>query len=137
MSRSPSPLSVEILYSHKQVDHRENHTSCYQILYMNLEELGLTKETLISLYKQCSAFEMSDKEYAFDDLELLGDFSLRLCEQVRAERTLLLSVEDYNLALESVNEVSAFREIFIRFGTELKLNTKIREHTGLFKKIWG
>lgn len=72
----------------------------------------------------------------FSTKEELLSFSLELGQYFQMNNALLLSVNDYNIGIESCHDLEAFQAIFSRYGTTLPCKSSKVSEKGLFSKFF-
>ena len=74
--------------------------------------------------------------YYFNSLDELGEFAIEVCVELAAPEIFILSAQDYNIGLDSCNDVRSFREIFRRYGTCITNPESGSKKKNLFNKFF-
>lgn len=85
------------------------------------------------------------QKYRFDDsetllfktLEEMGQFALEVCQEAGSPEVFVLSSVDYNIGLDTCNNVRAFREIFRRYGNVIENPDQYRKKGNIFNKFFN
>lgn len=106
-----------------------NSDSAYYILYL-LDEKGLLdRSAALKLYDERfkSDLASADEQITgtkmigpFESTEQLSQFAFQLCEELNAEKVSLLSVQEYNLLLESSQTASGFHQDLLLKGNVME-----------------
>lgn len=95
------------------------HNEKYFLLYLLDEKGMLDYEGSKELYKrQFSRDGLIDNKYIgpFDNLEALNQYAFALLEELNAAQVSLLSVQEYNLLIESTQQASDFHRDLLEKG---------------------
>ena len=95
----------------------------------------VSRRTLDEVYKKYSQIE-SGGEYLFKSLDELGEFAVETCVELAAPEIFILSAQDYNIGLDSCNDVRSFKEIFRRYGTCITNPESGSKKKNLFNKFF-
>jgi hypothetical protein len=129
--------SLYLLYHFSEAPSQDSEfaSARYRVVYL-FNEQGLLKSEQFK--KVCDEFGI-DKDKPnidFPTKEELTNFAERLSEQQGSHSIFLLSVNDYNIGIESCHDILAFKEIFSRYGTELDNSSSDKTDRGLFSKFF-
>lgn len=107
------------------------------ILYkINKEIVGNTFE-IVSIYDSHSFIDLDKSERNFNGLEQLEKFAKDLIDELKSRNTYILSVEEFNTGIaNSVKSKADFSEIFEKYGTEIKSDSR-KGSKGIFDKIFS
>ena len=105
----------------------------YRVIYFFSESGFVGSEMLIELSKAVP--EARHSELSFLSLDDLKAFALRICIELSYPEVRLISVQDYNIGLDSARDDKTYQAIFERFG-EVIVNESLKKK-GLLSKIFG
>jgi hypothetical protein len=109
--------------------------SCYKIMHF-FSEIGPVSETTLKELFKPYADDIINEALAFKNLDQLGEFALAVCVELSAPEIFVLSAQDYNIGLDSSNDVRSFREIFRRYGTCLENPQSGQKRKNIFSKLF-
>jgi hypothetical protein len=130
-------LSLNLVYRYETTMTEDGPKAYYKIIYFFSEAGFITKSTLTSIYKKLVPLYTEREMLTFDDLELLGQFALKVCMELQAPEVFVLSVQDYNIGMESVRDVRAYKELFRRYGNCITNPELENERQSVFKRIFS
>jgi hypothetical protein len=73
----------------------------------------------------------------FSSLEEIGRFVLELLTEAGSPEGFILSIEDYNIGVDSCLDTEQFREMFRRFGTNIQNTDSGNRKKNLFTKFFN
>jgi hypothetical protein len=80
---------------------------------------------------------LQEERSYFRTMEELQQFALLVVQKFRASQIILLSVEDYNLAVESVHDLVEYRELFKQHGEVVKSGETLHRPRLLLHKLFS
>jgi hypothetical protein len=105
----------------------------YKIIRLYGADGILSFDDLMSIYSQL--FQKNLDKLLFSTYEEMEKFLFLVIEEVQTEGVYCLSVEDYNIAIDNVRDVDAFKIMPEKFGTLLVLpNIPKKSFFSKFKK---
>lgn len=131
-------LHLNVLY--RFVDERDSsgsNVSYYKIVQFFSEVGVVTESTLSTVYDNYRPPGYTQKECLFSSLDQLGLFAIDICKEVASPEVFLLSVQDYNIGLDSCNDVRSFKEIFRRYGTSIENPDGGHRKKNIFGKLFN
>lgn len=106
----------------------------YRILYFFNEEGFVDPKVILDLLK---AFPDSDfQAKTFMNLDDLKAFALRVAESLEVDQVRLISVQDYNIGIDSARDLKSYRELFNKYGEPLIHQQSVKKK-GLFGKLFS
>jgi hypothetical protein len=131
-------LHLNILYKFVDTqDSNGNNVSYYEILNFFSEVGVVTTATLKKVYDNYRPSGPVDKDCLFSSLDQMGHFAIDICKEVSAPEVFLLSVQDYNIGLDSCNDIRSFKEIFRRYGTSIENPEGGHKKKNIFGKFFS
>lgn len=131
-------LHLNILYQFvESEDSAGNSISFYKIINFFSDVGVVTKTTLNKVYDDFRPPGAASEGYLFSSLDQLGHFAIDICKEVSAPEVLLLSVLDYNIGLDSCNDIRSFKEIFRRYGTSIENPDGGHRKKNIFGKLFN
>jgi hypothetical protein len=132
-----SKSNIHILYRFSEEKGVEiaDSSSKYRVLFLFNERGPLSKN---NFKKVCEEYSIDTESEPIDfptKEELLG-FAHTLGSFLGSTSALLLSVNDFNIGIESCHDLQAFKEIFNRYGTNLPCNESQSSDKGIFSKFF-
>lgn len=130
-------LHLNLLY--RFVEERNDngeHTTYYKILQF-FSEIGMVSSTVLNKIYLDEDVDGIEGELVFKTLDQLGHFSIKVCKELAAPEVFLLSVQDYNIGLDSCSDVRSFKEIFRRYGTSIDNPEGSHRKKNIFGKIFN
>ena len=128
------------VYNYLNASPEVHSDSAYYLLYL-LDEKGLLEKSAAhKLYNDRFKSELTSSEMhqnmigPFDSTEVLNQFAFQLCEELNAEKVSLLSVQEYNLLLESTQTASDFHRDLVEKGNVME-NIE-RKKKGFFSRFF-
>lgn len=117
-----------------------NTNSSYYLSYLFSDSGLIDREYLQDLYGQTytlAEIHRHDNYIGpFDDLDALNKFSFKVCDELRADRIVLHTLEEYNSIMESVHSVSNLKERLITDGNVIE-NLEVKNKISLFDKFFN
>ena len=114
--------------------------SSYYLSYLFTDSGLVDREYLHDLYGQTytlGEIQRHDNYIGpFDDLDALNKFSFKVCDELKADRIVLHTLEEYNSIMESVHSVTNLKERLITEGNVIE-NLEMKNKTGLFGKFFN
>lgn len=129
-------LHLNLLYNF--VEKKETHAnsvSFYKILHFFSEVGPISERTLDKVYENYPTENEFDG-ISFRSLDELGQFAVDVCIELSAPEIFILSVQDYNIGLDSCNDIRSFKEIFRRYGSCIANPHSSLKKKNLFSKIF-
>lgn len=128
-------LHLNLMYNFLPAGFENNTKSYYKVLYFFSEAGVVSKQIIDSIYENYESSGPSSW-ICFENLDDLGMFALEVCKKMEAPEVLILSAQDYNLAIDACSDLRAFREVFRRYGTCLDNPEKVRKKN-VFSKLFN
>lgn len=125
-----------LLYKFSENKHTEMALgyATYKIVQL-FNDLGKVKSAQIK--QILNDFDVQDFEnIQFKTKERLLQFAQALGDYLNNESIYLLSVNDFNIGIESCHDTQSFKQIFNRYGTELECDGKSSKSSGIFGKFF-
>ena len=114
-------LILHLIYVYTTNKYSTEVESSYRILqfFSNLGEIS--EEVCEKVYQRLPSKKEDHfgQNVSFESLDALKEFGLEVCRHLGAERIHLLSIYDYNLGIETVENTEEFIKIFSKFGQSL------------------
>lgn len=134
-------LPLNLLYRFKSFNTPDGATSLYEVLHFFSESSDLPEDLLENVYRDHFGDEYDSQKsnslrFYFHSLDDLGEFALKVCEQVHVSEVLILSSDDYNLAIESCYDLKGFRDVFRRNGTSIVNSSLSSGKKNIFGKLF-
>jgi hypothetical protein len=129
--------NIYILYrfSEEKSEGLDLSSSKYRVIFL-FNDRGLIEK--VNFKKICEEYSISIESNSIDfhtKEELLG-FAHSLGVYMNSELALLLSVNDFNIGIESCHDLQAFKEIFNRYGTSLPCRDTQSSDKSIFSKFF-
>lgn len=129
-------LHLNLLYNFvESKDANGNTVSYYKVLYLFSDIGPVAENTLKSIYNHFEHRDYFDG-FSFNSLDDLGSFAVEVCKDLSAPEIFILSAQDYNIGLDSCNDVRSFREVFRRYGTVIENPEGSRRPKNIFGKLF-
>lgn len=129
-------LHLNLLYNFiEKKDQNGEVVSFYRILHLFSEVGPVSASTLNALYERYPQEDYFDG-FCFKSLDELGSFAVEVCIDLSAPEIFILSAQDYNIGLDSCNDIRSFREIFRRYGTSIANPESGQKKKNIFGKIF-
>ncbi len=109
--------------------------SNYKVLQLFSDEGPLPEKLINSVLR--SFDEKTGGDIQFTSIEQLGRFCIELLKESSGAEAFLLSVQDYNIGLESCNNTESFKELFRRYGTSIQNPDSNIKKNSLLSKIFN
>jgi len=131
-------LHLNILYQFvESEDSAGNNISFYKIIHFFSEVGVVTTTTLKKVYDNYRPPGAVSDDCLFSSLDQLGHFAIDICKEVSAPEVFLLSAQDYNIGLDSCNDIRSFKEIFRRYGTSIENPDGGHRKKNIFGKLFN
>lgn len=131
-------LHLNLLYRFVEGETPEDTLGSYYKIVQFFSEVGMVSAGVISkTYQNFDTDFRSENEISFKTLDELGHFAIEICKELAAPEVFLLSVQDYNIGLDSCSDIRGFREIFRRYGTSVENPEGSHRRKNLFGKIFN
>lgn len=127
--------SLNLIYNYLPYEKEGKIQSCYKILNFFSETGNVEESTLNSVLENFTS-NGPNNWICFDNLDELGNFAMEVCKKLEGPEVLILSAQDYNLAVENTQDIRGFREIFRRYGTCLE-NPNKTVKKNVFTKLFN
>lgn len=128
-------LHLNLLYNFVELPFGAEVKSHYKIVHFFSEVGPVSKKTMDDIYNRHTQ-NFDEMNYYFNSLDELGDFAIKVCVELSAPEIFILSAQDYNIGLDSCNDVRSFREIFRRYGTCITNPESGSKKKNLFNKFF-
>jgi len=102
----------------------------YKVLYCFTDERLLDYNYLKELAKSIPDADFND--LSFLSLDELKEFSKRVMQELELSFGVLLSAQDYNVAIDAISKKSQFLDLFDSYGEKIKLELHLPK-----KKLLG
>ena len=86
----------------------------YKIVYFFNESGMISSEVILQLLR--SFPDSNSLDQSFLSLDELKDFALRVSQEVGSDEVRLISVQDYNIAIDGAKDIKTFQESLFKFG---------------------
>jgi hypothetical protein len=86
--------------------------------------------------RKFSPESLTDSGLVFDSKEEMSSFLENAMSSLRAPNIYLLSTNDYNIGIESCQDMSTFKDIFQRYGNEIVLDEDASESKNFLSKFF-
>ena len=130
MSKHQNNLSI--LYRHIN-DDLEKRMSYYKLVMFFSDSGNITNSEIVVIREDAT----SDDPTFFETKNELLDFAYRALIHFKVSNLYLLSNTDYNIGIDSTQDSHGLKEIFERFGTEVKLTEEDeKENKGFLGKFF-
>lgn len=130
MSKHKNNLSI--LYRHVN-DDLEKKMSYYQLVLFFSDSGNVSEADVIAIRGEESTAEIS----FFETKNELLSFAYDALIYFKVSRLFILSNTDYNIGIDSTHDSNGIKELFERFGTEIKLNEEDeKEKKGFLGKFF-
>jgi len=129
-------LNLNLLYQF--IDHTddEGSTNSYYRIIRFFSEAGEVSEKALDKAYENFKFSNNTIDFVFKNLEDLGQYAVDICKATSTPEVFILSVQDYNIGLDSCNDSRTFKDIFRRYGTALENPDKLYKKNHLFKNLF-
>lgn len=125
-------LHLNLIY---RILNEGGENSHVEILRFFSEAGPLHQKTLDSVYQKYRFH--SGNALLFKTLEDMGQFALEVCQESASPEVFILSNVDYNIGLDTCNDVRNFREIFRRYGNVIENPDQSRKKNTIFNKFFN
>jgi hypothetical protein len=129
-------LPLNLIYHYENVQAGDVVNGVYKIIYFFSDAGHIDRNSLQALYKEVSGGS-SSIDLSFANLDILGEFAIKACSDLKAPEVFVLSVQDYNTGMESVRDLRNFRELFRRFGNCLSTPGNPYDKQGKFSSLFS
>lgn len=130
-------LHLNLLYNFiEKKDSYENTVSFYKVLNLFSEVGPVAQNTLDQVFQNFPQ-ENYFEGMCFKTLDELGSFAVEICTDLSAPEIFILSAQDYNIGLDSCNDVRCFREVFRRYGTCVENPESSSRKKNIFDKFFN
>lgn len=121
---------IFIIFEHDQnmsADDAIAESGKYKIIHSFSWSGVVSASLLSSAYQQ--AMPDNDGSFEMNSFEELKNVGLSLIQELKAPEAFLISVQDYNIGIESTHELRNYRDMFRRYGHVVS-NPDILKQTG-------
>lgn len=125
-------LELNLLY---RIINEGEQDSLIEVLNFFSEAGPISSKTLEESYQKYRFHE--GNALLFNTLEQLGQFALEVCQETASPEVFILSNVDYNIGLDTCNNVRSFRELFRRYGNVIENPDQGRKKTNIFNKFFN
>lgn len=127
-------LSLIYHFQSSQNQNEDFRPARYKIVYFFNESGMVPPRLLQELLKSFPDSNSIDK--SFLSLDELKDFALRVSQELGSEEVRLISVQDYNIAIDGAKDISSFQQSFYKFGEIFSSEPSSRKK-GFFGKFFN
>ena len=125
-------LELNLLY---RIINEGEQESLIEVLNFFSEAGPISPKTLEDNYQKYRFHE--GRALLFNTLEELGQFALEVCQETASPEVFILSNVDYNIGLDTCNNVRSFRELFRRYGNVIENPDQGRKKSNIFNKFFN
>ncbi len=128
--------SLTLIYHFQSSQHQERdfQSARYQTVYFFSSEGFLESGLQHEMSKTIP--EADHHNLTFLSLDDLKAFALRVAEELGSKDVRLISVQDYNIALDGARDLATYQDIFTKFG-ELVINETVSRKKGILGKFFS
>ena len=112
----------------------------YYLLYVMDHRGMIDRDLAEKIYREKivpSDFQVKDLIGPFESLDELNKFAFLLCEEINAPKISLLSVQEYNLLLESAQDIhSLLGDLKSKGNTLENIDREDKNKSGFFTKLF-
>jgi hypothetical protein len=128
-------MPLKLIYHFQTSQHQDEEfiPASYGVVYFFSDEGFLDLEFL---KEHSRSFPGANEEFlTFPNLDDLKAFSLRVCQELSEKEVRLISVQDYNIGIDSAKDLVTFQAIFNKYGESI-LNESVRKK-GIMAKFFN
>ncbi|MEX0798598.1 MAG: hypothetical protein WD025_04105 [Bacteriovoracaceae bacterium] len=125
-------LSLNLLY--RMLNEGEDD-SLVEVIKFFSEAGPVHSKTLDDIYQKYRFH--NGRGLLFKTLEEMGQFALEITQETASREVFILSNIDYNIGLDTCNDIRNFREIFRRYGNIIENPDQTRKKNNIFNKIFN
>ncbi len=129
-----SGLTLIYHFQSSQNQDEEFRPASYKMVYFFSDEGFVDPKIILELLKAFPDSNFQDK--TFLNLEDLKAFALRVAEEMGLADVRILSVQDYNIGIDSAKDLKSFKDLFNKYGESL-INEQAVKKKGLFGKFFS
>ncbi len=129
-------MSLNLVYHFQTSQNQDGDfkPASYHVVYFFNEQGFLDRSMLQELSKAVPSADHA--ALTFLNLDDLKEFALRVCEELNVSDVQLISVQDYNIGLDSTKDLASFQGIFQKYGEKI-INETAQKKKGLFGKLFS
>lgn len=119
----------------------ENEASAYYLLHVFEENALIGREELVKIYNDTAPLRLPTEIPVgyigpFESLDGLNQFAFALCDRQNANQIALVSLENFNETMKTVNTPSDFKQTLLEHSNIIANPDKDRKK-GIFGKLFG
>jgi hypothetical protein len=128
-------MALKLIYHFQTSQNHENEfiPASYGVVYFFSDEGYLDKDFLLQLAKSIHP-DANSELLTFPNLDDLKAFAMRICQELSERDVRLISVQDYNIGIDSAKDLVTFQGIFNKYG-EIIQNESARKK-GIMAKFF-
>lgn len=110
-------MALKLIYHFQTSQNHEDEfvPASYGVVYFFSDEGFLDKDFLRELARSVNP-GTSDEHLTFPNLDDLKAFALRVCQELSERDVRLISVQDYNIGIDSAKDLVSLQGIFNKYG---------------------
>lgn len=135
-------LPIYLIYTYKKEQSQYNDVytddATYHALKVFNDDTVLTKKESSPIYEELFKRDVETEWQCgpFYNLNDLNRFSLALTEELEAPYITVLSVQDYNAAIEAIQDLDSFKQMFENTGLKLESPYAQNRKSTFFSRIF-
>lgn len=119
----------------------ENEASAYYLLHVFEENSLLNRDELVKIYNDTAPLKLPAEIPAgyigpFESLEGLNQYAFALCDRQSANQIALVSLDDFNETIKTVNTPSDFKQTLLEHSNVIANPDKDKKK-GIFGKLFS
>ena len=122
------------------LERKESEGPAHYILQVFEEHSLFPRDELVKLYNEVAPLKMPDLPEGyigpFENLDVLNQFAFTFCDRHDASQVALVSIENYNEAINKINSSSDFNAILLEHSSVIA-NPDKDKRKGFFGKMFS